>query len=132
MQVGTWNLCSLSGKEGDVCEELRKRMIGVCCFQVRWRGQGDMMHLMKGMRHKMWLSGKGDGVGGVGDMVKEEMCEKVVEVRRVSGGKTVIYNKLKCEWDMHSAGDLAMRLGGFNVHAGRHIDGLDREHGGYV
>ena len=26
-------------KGGDVCEELRKRMIDVCCLQeVRWRG----------------------------------------------------------------------------------------------
>ena len=31
----------------------------------------------------MWWSGKGDGVGGVGVMVKEEVCEKVVEVRMV-------------------------------------------------
>ena len=27
--VGTWNLGSLSGKGGDVCEELRKKMIDV-------------------------------------------------------------------------------------------------------
>ena len=38
VQVGTWNLASLSGKE--VCEELRKRMIDVCCLQeARWGGQ---------------------------------------------------------------------------------------------
>ena len=34
------------------------------------------------MRYKLWWSGKGDGVGGVGVMVAE-MCEKVMEVRRV-------------------------------------------------
>ena len=34
-----WNLGSLSGKGGEVCEELRKRMIDVCCLpEVRWRG----------------------------------------------------------------------------------------------
>ena len=38
----------------------------------------------KGRRYKLWWSGKRDGVGGVGVMVKEELCEKVVEVRRVS------------------------------------------------
>ena len=32
----------------------------------------------------MWWSEKGDGVGGVGVMVKEELCEKVVEIRMVS------------------------------------------------
>ena len=37
---------------------------------------------MKGRRHKLWWSG--NGVGGVGVMVKEELCEKVVEVRRAS------------------------------------------------
>ena len=46
---------------------------------------------MKGRRYKLWWSGKGDGlekemvwkrrVGGVGVMLKEELCEKVVEVR---------------------------------------------------
>ena len=41
MQVGTWNLGSLSGKGGEVCEELTKRIIDMCCLQkVRWRGQG--------------------------------------------------------------------------------------------
>ena len=70
---------------GEVCEELRKRMIDVCCSQeVRWRGQGARMQWMKGWRYKLWWSGKGDGVGGVGVMVKEELCEKVVEVRRLS------------------------------------------------
>ena len=40
---------------------------------------------MKGRRYKLWWSGKGDRVDCVGVMVKEELCEKVVEVRRVSG-----------------------------------------------
>ena len=39
---------------------------------------------MKGRRYKLWWFGKGDGIGGVEGMVKEELCEKVVEVRRVS------------------------------------------------
>ena len=91
---------------------------------------------MKGMRHWLWWSGNGDG--GVGVMVKEELCEKVVEVRRVSDivvtlvvfeedvqrliceyapqsgrrleEKTVFYDKLKCESDMHSVDDLVMCL----------------------
>ena len=33
----------------------------------------------------MWWSGKRDGVGGVGVMVQEELCEKVLEVRMVIG-----------------------------------------------
>ena len=49
MRVGTWNVVSLSGKRGEVCEEQRKRMIDVCCLQeVRWRGQGARMLGIKG------------------------------------------------------------------------------------
>ena len=33
----------------------------------------------------LWWSGKRDRVGGVGVMVKKELCGKMVEVRRVSG-----------------------------------------------
>ena len=39
---------------------------------------------MKGRKYNLWWSGVGDGVGGVGVMVKEELREKEVEVRRVS------------------------------------------------
>ena len=39
---------------------------------------------MYGRRYKLWWSGKGDGVGGVGVMVKEGLCENVVVVERVS------------------------------------------------
>ena len=54
----------------------------ICLHEVRWRGQAARMFGMKG-RHKLWWSGKEDGVGGVGVMVKKEVCEKVVEVRMV-------------------------------------------------
>ena len=36
---GMWNLGSLNGKGGEVCDEMRKRMIDVCClWEVRLRG----------------------------------------------------------------------------------------------
>ena len=36
-RIGTSNIGSLSQKGGEVCEELRKRMIDVCCLKLRWR-----------------------------------------------------------------------------------------------
>ena len=137
--------------KGEVCEELRRVMIDVCCLQeVRWREQGTRMLGMKGWRYRLWWSG--EGVGGVVVMVKEELCEKMVEVRRVSdrvmtvvvfeedvlrlicwyaphGGRNLeeeqsFYDELKCEWDMHSEGDLVMCLGDFNGHVVRHFDGF--------
>ena len=32
MQVGTWNVGGMSGMGGEVCGELRKRMVDVCCL----------------------------------------------------------------------------------------------------
>ena len=38
---GTYNIRSQSGKEGKVCEDLRKRMNDVCCLkEVRCKGHG--------------------------------------------------------------------------------------------
>ena len=74
MRFEMQNLGSLSGNGEEVCEELRKRMIDVCCLlEVRWRGQGARMLSMKGRRYKLWWCGKGDGIGCVGVMVKEEL-----------------------------------------------------------
>ena len=57
----------------------------MCCMQeVRWSGQCARILRMKLKRYKPWWSGKGDGVGGVGATVKEELCEKMIEVRMVS------------------------------------------------
>ena len=57
----------------------------MCCSQsVRWRGQISRMLQMEGKRYNLWMSEKEDEVCGVGAMVKEELCEKVVKARKVS------------------------------------------------
>ena len=66
-------------------EELRKRKVDVCCFslqEVRWRGEGACFFGVKGRRYKLWWCENDDKTGGVGILVKEELCENVVEVRR--------------------------------------------------
>ena len=74
----------MSGRGTDVCEELRKRRMDVCCLQrVRWREQGARLMGVKGRRYKLW-SGNSDDTEGVGVLVEEELCEKVVDVRRRS------------------------------------------------
>ena len=50
---------------------------------MRLGGQRAGMMRMKGRRYKLWWSGK--GVGGVGVILMEELCENVIEVRRLSG-----------------------------------------------
>ena len=52
VRAGTWNVGSMSGRGTEVCEELRKRRMDVCCLQeVRWRGQGAQFVGVKGRRY---------------------------------------------------------------------------------
>ena len=54
-----------------------------CLQEVIRRGQGARMLWMKGRGYRLWWSERGDRVGGVGVMVKDERCETVLEVRKV-------------------------------------------------
>ena len=38
---------------------------------------------IKVRKYKLWWSGKGDGVGGIGIIVKEELCGRMMLVRNV-------------------------------------------------
>lgn len=161
VRLSTWNVGSLSGRGTEVCEELRKRRVDVCCLQeVRWRGQGAKCLGAKGRRYKLWWSGNSEGAGGVGVLVKEELCEKVVEVLRksdrvmtvvmafeeevvriicvygpqsgrTSAEKERFYDELASEWDRKNVGELVLGLGDFNGHVGKRIEGYEGVHGGY-
>ena len=51
---GTLNVGSLCERKTEVCEELRKRRVDVCCMQeVRWKGQGAGFVGTSGRRHKL-------------------------------------------------------------------------------
>ena len=75
----------MSGRGTEVCEELRKRRMDMSCLQeVKWTGKGARFMGVKGRRYKLWWSGNNDGTEGVGVLVKEELCEKIVEVQSKS------------------------------------------------
>ena len=90
----------------EVCEELRKRIVDVCCLQMRWTGRGSRMLWVEGRTFHLLWSGNGDAAGGVGVIVKElcqngdaaggvgvimkELCRNVVTVRMVSDRKMVV------------------------------------------
>ena len=57
----SWNVRSISGRETEVCEDLRKRKVDVCCLQeVRWRGEGPRFIGVKGRRYTLWWCGNDD------------------------------------------------------------------------
>jgi len=63
VRLGTWNIGSISGRGTEVCEELRKRMVDVCCLQeVRWRGQGARFLGANGSRYIHVMSCGGLGI----------------------------------------------------------------------
>ena len=75
----------------EVCEELRKRKVDVCGLQeVWWKNEGTRVLGVFGRRYKLWWSGNSSGIGGVGILVKEELCEKLVDARRKSDRVMVV------------------------------------------
>ncbi|XP_067052694.1 uncharacterized protein [Acropora muricata] len=96
-----------------------------CLQEARWRGQGARFL----GRYKLWWSGNSDGTGGVGVLVKEELCEKVVESGRTAAEKDHFYDDLRSEWDLHSVGELVLSMGDFNGHVGKRIEGYENVHG---
>ena len=81
IRFGTLNVVSLCGRKTEVCEELRKRKVDVCCIQeVRWKGQGARFVGTLGQRYKLRWSGNDAGFEGVGILVKEEISGNIVEV----------------------------------------------------
>ena len=91
VRFGSWNIGSISGRRTEVCEELRKRKVDVCCLQeVKWRVKGARFFGVKGKRYKLRLCGNDDKTGGIGILAKEKLCENVVEVRRRCDGVMAI------------------------------------------
>ena len=79
MEVGKLEVFCGSGT--DVCEQLRKREVDMCCLQEpRWRGQGARFIGCRDKRYKLWWSGNNDKMGGVEILVKEDFCYKVIKV----------------------------------------------------
>ena len=142
-----------------MCEELRKQKVDACCLQeVRWRGEGAHLFGVKGRRYKLWWCGN-DKIGGVGILVKEELCEEVVEVRRCDrvmaiglvfeeevvrvicayapqsgkpdAEKERFYEEMASEWSVANENELVLGLGDFNGHVRKCAEGFEGIHGGY-
>ena len=144
-----------------MCEELRKRKVDLCCLhEVKRRGKGARFFGVNGRRYKLWWSGNDDKTGGVGILVKEELCKNVVNVRKrcdkviafgLVFGEEVV--KIKCayapqsgksdaekerfhdemasERSLANANELVLGLRDFNGHVGICAKGYEGIDGGY-
>jgi hypothetical protein len=150
----------MKGKSAEVGDELWKRRVDICGLQeTRWKGESARFVGAKGRRYKFWWKG-GDGNGGVGIMVKEELVEQVCEVRRKSDrvivvvmliGKVMVrvisayapqkgqgdeekdkfYEELDEELGQAGIDDFVVLLGDLNGHVGAEADGYEGIHGGF-
>jgi exonuclease III len=158
-RFGTWNVSLLSGRSGEVVDELWRRRVDVCVVQeTRRKGEAAKFVGAKGRRFKLWWKGD-DGTGGVGVMVKELM-NKVVEVRRKSARVIVVvmviakvtvrvisgyapqqgrmeeekdqfYDDVSEEIGQAASDEFVMLLGDVNGHVGANAEGYEGVHGGF-
>ena len=144
----------------ELCEKFLKREVGICCIQeVRWRGMSPKFVGSLGRRFKLWWSGNEDKIGGVGILVREDLCMNVVEINRISDrvmvvviifgkevvrivcayapqcGKSVSENKFYEEMargcEVENANEVLICLGDFNGHIGKEVDGFESFYGGF-
>ena len=100
VKVCTVNVGSLVGRGREVVEMLARRNIDVCCLQeVRYKGAGTRSIGTNEEKFKLWYAGNENKTNGVGIMVKHDIVENVLEIKRSSDrlmrikivlGKTVV------------------------------------------
>ena len=85
IKLGTLNIGTLNGKILEICDELWRGNVDLCCLQeVRWRGCVARLIDVQGSRYGLRWSENQEGHDGLCVLAKEELYDKVVEVRRVS------------------------------------------------
>ena len=82
-RFGTWNIGTVKGKSGEVCEVLRRRRkVKVCCIQeVRWKGEGS--RALQGYK-LIWKGNSEETAGVVGVLVASELADRIIRVERIS------------------------------------------------
>src|SRR3989442_4736967 len=69
LRVGSWNVGSMKGRDGELADMAGRRRLDFCCFQeTKWKGKGVKLFGEKGKRYKFfWMGGVGKvGLAGFG------------------------------------------------------------------
>ncbi|XP_055388280.1 craniofacial development protein 2-like [Condylostylus longicornis] len=95
IRIGTWNIGSLTGRSKELAEILKRRNIDICCIQeLKWKGAKARKI---GESYTVLYNGF-NAKNGIGIVFKENMCDKIIEVKRISDRlmyvKMVIENKI--------------------------------------
>ena len=85
VRISTVNVGTMVGKSREVVEMLARRNVDICCVQeTRYRGAGSKTIGSDKERYKFWWSGNKMSQSGVGILVREEMVEDVIEIKRTN------------------------------------------------
>ena len=156
LRLATVNVGSMVGRSAEVTETIGRRNVDVVALQeVRYKNEGVRKLRGGDFEYKLYWKGEETGCGGVGLMVKYDLVESVMEVRRVSPRiisidivvnekvvtvisvyapqseeeKEKFYEDLTAE--VQSRHGIRFVLGDFNGHVGRSCLGYDGIHRGF-
>ena len=81
LRVGSVNVSTMRGHEGEVVDMAASRRLDFCCLQeTGWKGEG----VRKLGGYKFFWMGREEGYHGVGVLVAEKWIKKVLDVKRWS------------------------------------------------
>ena len=85
LRLATANVGSMVGRSAEVTETVGRRGVDIVALQeVRFRNEGVKRLRGGDFEYRLYWKGEETGYGGVGLMVRQELAECVMEVRRVS------------------------------------------------
>ena len=85
LRLATIHVGLMVGRSLEVTETIRRRNVDVVALQeVRYKNEGVRKLRRDDFEYKLYWKGEETGRGGVGLMVKHDLVESVMEVRRVS------------------------------------------------
>ena len=85
VRVCTINVGTMKGRSREVVEMLARRRVDICCVQeTQYKGEGGIVFGEGEEGYKFLWMGEKDKRGGVGILIKEELMNDIVEVKRIS------------------------------------------------
>lgn len=85
LRMATVNAGTMVGRSAEVAETLGRRKVDIAALQeVRYKNEGVKLIQGGDFEYKLYWKGEDTGHGGVGLMVRKDLVESVVEVKRAS------------------------------------------------
>ena len=92
LRVVSWNVGTMTGKEMEIADVLRRRKVDVACIQeVKWKGSKARN---VGHSYKLFYQEDTSNRNGVGIILREERTKDILEISRISD--RIILLKLAC------------------------------------